>query len=495
MRRIFIATLVIAMMLVGQALASRVTHVDLSYQNGATVARIYVDGPIRFTHSTEIPKDGRPDRVIVDILTATHEMGAKEFHNLPPCVITAVRSSQYAVNPEQIVRVVFDLSEAPVYRIDADLASVSITFDNKGTKPFTTWSSASSVAVPQPAPSAPQAKTMAQPSTPPVTVAAKNQAIEKDRQASLSDVPKAGRSAGPAAKPTENKSAAASKPSTAPASKTAPHSAFGNYSELQPRVATAPTKNPEATKPTGTRAESPAVKPDIAKPAETPAAVKPTTSKPTPADQKPAPKTDAVKPDVSSKATPTRVNDKPAPSPVPEASTKTTLAEASEKPAPSPAKPSAKSASEPVKITEVAAKDNENQEQSASKKSTSRFRREATSAKIKGTMIAEFPQRLVVKYESRGQRDPFASLVDDDRYSNNPIETRIPNIEGLKLVGIIASGEQANRALFEDNSGYSYMLKSGDKVRNGYVLRVEVDQVFFQIFEYGWSRTVALKMD
>ena len=110
-------------------------------------------------------------------------------------------------------------------------------------------------------------------------------------------------------------------------------------------------------------------------------------------------------------------------------------------------------------------------------------------------MVAEFPKRLVIKYKATNYRDPFKTLIDDTRTNDNPIEKRIPNIEGLKLVGVIEAPDKANRALFEDNDGYSYMLKSGDKVRNGYVLRVETDRVYFQIFEYGWSRTVALEME
>jgi hypothetical protein len=126
---------------------------------------------------------------------------------------------------------------------------------------------------------------------------------------------------------------------------------------------------------------------------------------------------------------------------------------------------------------------------------TSRFRRSAASNKIKGTLVAEFPKRLVVKYQSSQYRDPFKTLIDAARVQNVPVEQRIANVEGLKLVGIIESDGGSNRALFEDKEGYGYMLKSGDKVRNGYVLRVEIDRVYFQIFEYGWSRTVALKMD
>ena len=49
--------------------------------------------------------------------------------------------------------------------------------------------------------------------------------------------------------------------------------------------------------------------------------------------------------------------------------------------------------------------------------------------------------------------------------------------------------------IFRQPDGFGFILKSGDKVRNGYVLRVETDRVYFQIFEYGWSRTVALQLD
>jgi hypothetical protein len=115
--------------------------------------------------------------------------------------------------------------------------------------------------------------------------------------------------------------------------------------------------------------------------------------------------------------------------------------------------------------------------------------------KIKGTMVAEFPRRLVLKYKGRSRRDPFETLINAAKTSNDPIEKRSPNIEGLRLVGILEAASGPNQALFEDNDGYGYILKSGDKVRNGYVLRVEGDRVYFQIFEYGWSRTVALKIE
>jgi hypothetical protein len=138
---------------------------------------------------------------------------------------------------------------------------------------------------------------------------------------------------------------------------------------------------------------------------------------------------------------------------------------------------------------------NDEDDKSTQQRSTARFRRDATSAKVKGTMIAQFPQRLVIKYTASGKRDPFATLIDNKYAYTSPTEQRIPSVEGLKMVGVLQSeAGSKNAALFEDNDGFSYILKSGDKVRNGYVLRVEEDRVFFQIFEYGWSRTLALKM-
>jgi hypothetical protein len=127
---------------------------------------------------------------------------------------------------------------------------------------------------------------------------------------------------------------------------------------------------------------------------------------------------------------------------------------------------------------------------------TARFRRSTTaSAKMKSSLVAEFPQRLVIKYENMGYRDPFATLIDDTRTYDTPIEKRLANVEGLRLVGILENATGDNRALFQDKRNFSFMLKAGDKVEKGYVLRVENDKVYFQIFEYGWSRTVALTFD
>ena len=97
------------------------------------------------------------------------------------------------------------------------------------------------------------------------------------------------------------------------------------------------------------------------------------------------------------------------------------------------------------------------------------------------------------KVEDKGASD--SKQKSTSRFRRSPVEKRVPNVEGLKLVGIIESAGGENRALFEDKDSYGYILKAGDKVQKGYVLRVDSDRVYFQIFEYGWSRTVALNIE
>ncbi len=669
--------------LAATSFAAKVTNVQLAYENGETVARIEVNGQIRFTHQTEIPKDGKPDRVIVDVLSATHELGAKVFDNLPNCPITAIRTSQYSVKPEAVVRLVFDIKKTPVYQVESQGQFIVVHFVDKTAMSFPSWSSSAAPAAPA-KPAAPMATApKVESPKPSATVAQKNASAESDRQNSLAASPAKPVATTPSVTPVEKKPVTVattpattqsapvnttSQPSTPPSTatksnpvtitstpvtpaKTAPvvptvenkpttvaavpktevkpteskpatsAPALANTTPTPaaktavPAPASTPTVTPTVkaevkpmeVKPTVpatamTPATTPAVKAEVkpaeAKPTATPAVV-PTTqvakTEPKPADTKPAPVVAAtpnmtapkteVKPVDTKPASPvttttqaakptTTVAAVPSPTAVPNSvkpnpntaapamtspvtptnkpqtpavaastpATNTMPAPASSRPAassplaevksesikPSPttsaqpaptqmAKPSspAKQAytTEDEEIPEPEdlepAQDNpyvdhdspagsqmNDDDTPVDSNSTARFRRRPLSAaQIKGTMIAQFPQRLVIKYESNGARDPFATLIDDSRTFNSPTHQGVPNVDGLRLVGVIVARQTGNRALFVDKAGYSYMLKSGDKVRNGYVLRIESDRAYFQIFEYGWSRTVALKID
>ena len=71
----------------------------------------------------------------------------------------------------------------------------------------------------------------------------------------------------------------------------------------------------------------------------------------------------------------------------------------------------------------------------------------------------------------------------------------LSRVETSRLVGVLESADGKNRALLEDMDGNGYIVKPGDKVKKGYVSKIYNDRALFQLFEYGWSRTVALRLN
>lgn len=481
MKRTIYILLLLVLLGVSQAYAARVNNVELNYQDGNTVAKIFVEGKVRFVHQTEEAKDGKPFRVIVDVLSATHQLGQKNYSQLPDCLIRAIRSSQYSVSPEQIVRVVFDLKESTIYRVDSDNESISVFFQDKKTVPFAAWSSSKEAA---PAKEAPAVKKIQEPVTVVKTdtrvtaVPSVKAAPKKETPAPATVINKEQPTAPTAAKTETKKQVVAAKEEVKPAA--------------QPAFAQKAPENKPAAKPEvkpETKPKSADAKVETLKKVETVKQQPPVLASAEPEkNDKPqqftaVPKTRDSKLSRNNTETVEKTKTQPQPEQTPKAP-------------PAKTKSENKATSDNSKSeTKPAVKEKEPEQESKSK-TTSRFRRSPTSpTKIKGTLVAEFPKRLVVKYKARSYRDPFATLIDDTRSYQGPVEQRMPNVEGLKLVGIIEASGDSNRALFEDKEGYSYILKSGDKVKKGYVLRVESDRVYFQIFEYGWSRTVALKIE
>jgi len=512
------------------SLASNVYNVELSYQDGATVADIFVEGAIRFTHETVEAKDGKPFRVLVDILSAEHQMAVKDFEQLPECVVTRIRTSQYSVKPEKIVRLVFDLKRELVYRVETEGKIIRLFMMTKDSPKFSRWSASASV------PALKSDTKLA--TTPPVsgkTTASINKSIENDRLLSLEGEPASAKSTPKSTKPVVAKSKIVKKsPVKKPEQKKTLASVPGGNVVYGPEFTQdlqkpekqeskiAPTlpvaKKTDAVQKPKTEIAAKENKAEVAKEKEVavkkepPVTVKTTkqtvAEKPT-AEQKAATaalsKSQLNKEWVSSvnkekmsvpakaklKSAPpkTVVKKEPAPQGKPD---KVQLATKAQEPKPVAKK---QTPSKPADV-KVDKKTDTKTEKSTKPRTTSRFRRSPTGpTKIKGTLVAEFPKRLVIKYKARSYRDPFETLINESRTYNNPIERRVPNVEGLKLVGIIEADNGENRALFEDKDAYGYILRAGDKVQKGYVLRVENDKVFFQIFEYGWSRTIALNID
>jgi len=105
--------------------------------------------------------------------------------------------------------------------------------------------------------------------------------------------------------------------------------------------------------------------------------------------------------------------------------------------------------------------------------------------------LPSFTPRRAVHYSSGGRRDPFQPLWREGEVQFGSIP--LPDVESLTLVGILEDST-GFRALLEGPSGYGYILRKGDRVKNGYVAGVTKEEIVFQVVEYGWTRTAVLRM-
>lgn len=95
-------------------------------------------------------------------------------------------------------------------------------------------------------------------------------------------------------------------------------------------------------------------------------------------------------------------------------------------------------------------------------------------------------------YSSLGKRDPFASLLAGEFEDSGP--DGVIDVDQVKLVGVMW-GDTDRFALVEDSSGYSYILREGDRVRHGSVVRLEENRLVAQINFFGMTRTVVLTLE
>jgi len=101
------------------------------------------------------------------------------------------------------------------------------------------------------------------------------------------------------------------------------------------------------------------------------------------------------------------------------------------------------------------------------------------------------PQREKIVYRTMGRRDPFAPLIRVGAAYN---AAALPDINGLRMVGVLHDIKNS-WGLFEDANGYGYILKQGDRVRNGRLAKLTKNKAFFQLTEFGWSRSVQLDLE
>ena len=72
---------------------------------------------------------------------------------------------------------------------------------------------------------------------------------------------------------------------------------------------------------------------------------------------------------------------------------------------------------------------------------------------------------------------------------------KTPNVEALRLVGVLKSVEGKSAALLEDLEGIGFILKPGDRVQKGYLAKITDSRAYFQVNEYGWTRTIMKELE
>jgi len=94
-------------------------------------------------------------------------------------------------------------------------------------------------------------------------------------------------------------------------------------------------------------------------------------------------------------------------------------------------------------------------------------------------------------YASLGRRDPFASLLEGQFLGEG--EVGLVDIGNIKLVGI--AWDQIDRfAMVEDGRGFGYVLREGDAIRGGRVLKIERESVTFAQTTAGESSTMTIEL-
>jgi hypothetical protein len=94
-------------------------------------------------------------------------------------------------------------------------------------------------------------------------------------------------------------------------------------------------------------------------------------------------------------------------------------------------------------------------------------------------------------YSAFNRRDPFRSLVVGEFIS----EKRMSPVDlgRVELVGIVR-GDLDRFALLEDNKGFAYILRVGDRVKNGSVVAIGDRSMVARVTNFGQTRKFTLHL-
>jgi len=95
-------------------------------------------------------------------------------------------------------------------------------------------------------------------------------------------------------------------------------------------------------------------------------------------------------------------------------------------------------------------------------------------------------------YQSFGNEDPFGVLVDGDFEQSSAAE--LVDMNSAHLVGVMWAQDD-KFALVEDGDGFGYILRVGDRIRNGRVVSIRKASLTARVTLYGITNKVVLKLE
>ena len=119
--------------------AAVVNNVRLHHVGDFTEVSIPVPARLLCDHFTQPADSTRPFRIILNFCGVEHALPQKNFSHLPACLVREIRTSQYAVDPEPVVRVVLDLAAPATYTVRTDDNALTVAISDPQAGQFAAW--------------------------------------------------------------------------------------------------------------------------------------------------------------------------------------------------------------------------------------------------------------------------------------------------------------------------------------------------------------------
>ncbi len=95
-------------------------------------------------------------------------------------------------------------------------------------------------------------------------------------------------------------------------------------------------------------------------------------------------------------------------------------------------------------------------------------------------------------YQSYGRQDPFKILVAGEYEQAQPGD--LLDVNSARLVGVMW-GQDDRFALVENGDGFGYILRVGDRIRNGRIVSIRKNSLTARVTLYGITSKVVLKLE